>query len=123
MWKMLPVLAKWIHIPVKVLHAVAQMEKAFHVLYIFEFNTPATKKKLEWYTANIVEVYFMQNKSLLINFTRYAVNTENMRQETESPITCTSCNLSQHLCWPVEACGNIVVILRKHCKGKPKGYG
>jgi hypothetical protein len=56
MWTYLHLLAQWISIPPQVLHAVALMQQAFHVLYIFEFKTAATLKKLAWYKANIKQV-------------------------------------------------------------------
>ena len=33
------VLSQWLHLPIRVLHSIAQMRKAFHVLYLFDFDT------------------------------------------------------------------------------------
>ena len=51
------VLSRWLHLPAQVLHSIAEMRKAFHVLYLFDFDTVLAKRKLVWYKNHIAEVF------------------------------------------------------------------
>jgi hypothetical protein len=56
MWASFEVLAAYLHIPANVVFSVAQMRKAFKVLYLFDFGTEKAQRMLQWYKANIGKV-------------------------------------------------------------------
>jgi hypothetical protein len=56
MWASLSVLGTYIDIPNTILHAVARMRQAFHVLYLFDFSDDIGQQALEWYKSNIKQV-------------------------------------------------------------------
>ena len=55
-WSAFSVFASFLHIPQTVVQSVQQMRKAFHVLYLFDFESDVAKMKLQWYKDNIEQV-------------------------------------------------------------------
>ena len=55
------VLSRWLHLSIRVLHSIAQMRKAFHVLYLFDFDTALARRKLLWYKNHIAKVLSFSN--------------------------------------------------------------
>ena len=107
------VLSRWLHLPIRVLHSIAQMRKTFHVLYLFNFDTALARRKLLWYKNHITKVLSFSNYFIsYIEKHRSMMIMDSMLEKGEGQTIFINYEMSQVHFLNQEDCGNTVEMLR-----------
>src|SRR5690349_10508773 len=96
--------------PHEVVDAVKNMRKAFHVLYLFDFDSAEAQAQLTWYKANIEQVnHFSSTFNTCNSFCRFVLITVSIleREGCQTIFINSKRNLLNYL--TEEGFGNTVV--------------
>ena len=100
------------------------MRKAFHVLYLFDFDTTLARRKLLWYKNHITKVLSFSNYFIsYIEKHRSVMIMNSMLEKSEGQTIFINYEMSQVHFLNQKDCGNTVKMLMKHYNAWPRQFG
>ena len=91
------------------------MRKAFHILYLFDFDTTLARRKLLWYKNHIAKVLSFSNYFIFyIEKHRSKLIMNSMLEKSEGQTIFINYKMSQVHFLNQRDCGNTVKMLMKH---------